>query len=379
MDASSFRHRGPSVAVVLVLVATTLVGLVVLAPRVAAAGPFYAWGSICKGNPAVTWLTGDTWILNRSAVVDVGCVLTIEPGVTVKADPGVRLYVNGTLNANGARGNMIDFLNNQTAVIAWAGIQFDGGSTGSVTWSNLTRVQVAVTARSSSPAINNNTILLAGGAIHLESSSSVVADNDIDAHGIGAVGVLLTSSTATLNRNSINGTVVGIQTTTSGSARILDNRLTNVSGTYALGMFIDHQSSVNITGNSIQGVFAKDAGVGAEGQTGAGILVNATGTVIIRQNTMDTIRGGRGGDGANGGALAGSPGGNGGPAAGIAIGAATTVSIQGNTLTTIQGGRGGDGGSSNTLAGGNGGVGGLALGIELFSATGNVSFLTNTI
>ena len=378
MDASGLSPRGRSLAIALLIVATGLVGVALTAPRVAAAPP-YAYGSLCNGSPSVTWLAGSTWILNKSAVVDDTCVLTIEPGVTVKADPGVHLYVNGTLIADGMPGDAIDFVNNQTTVTSWGGIQFDPGSAGSVSWSNFTRVQVAVTAKSSSPAINNNTILQAAGGLRLESSASLVADNEIDGHAIGSIGIILEASTATVERNSINGTVIGVQTLTSGSPRIIDNRLTNISGTYALAMFIDHQTSVNITGNSIQGVFAKDASPGSGGQTGAGILTNATATVVIRQNVFDTIRGGRGGDGANGGALAGSPGGSGGPAAGIAIGGAATVTLQGNTLTTIQGGRGGDGGSSSLLAGGYGGMGGLALGIELFSATGNVSFLGNTV
>ncbi len=379
MHASSLSPGWRSLAIALILLAATLVGLTFAAPRAGAAGPFYAYGSICKGTPSVTWVTGDTWILNASAVVDLGCVLTIEPGVTVMADPGVHLYVNGTLNANGIAGNAIKFLNNQTAVTSWAGIQFNPGSTGSVTWSNFTRVQVAVAAKSSSPAIENNTILLAAGGLRLESSASLVADNEIDGQGIGAIGVILASSTASLERNRINGTVLGIQTMTSGSPTIVENQLSNISGGFALGMFIDHQTSVNITGNVIQGVRAKDATAGGQGNAAAGILTNATASVTIAQNSITGVQGGLGGAGPSSVLLAGSPGGNGGPAAGIAIGGAKSVLVEGNTLSGIRGGRGGDGGQSGALAGGKGGIGGYAIGIELFSASGNVSFLTNTI
>ncbi len=380
MHPSRPHPRGLSVAIILVLAAAGFIGLLLTAAPAAAAGPFYAYGnSICKGGPTPTWLTGSTWIINATAVVGTGCTLTVQPGVTVKADPGVHLYVNGTMNADGVAGNLIDFIDNQTAVIPWSGIQFNPGATGSVSWSSFSRVQVAVTARSSSPMIANNSIALASGGIQLDSSASVVADNTINGRAIGSVGIVLVASTATVERNAINGTVVGIEATTSGSPTITNNRLTNVSGSFALGMFIDHQTTVNITGNTLQFVLANDGAPGGAGGSAAAILVNATSAVTIRQNTVETVRGGRGGRGANGTLLAGSPGGAGGAAAGIAVGAATTVTIEGNGLTGIQGGRGGDGGSSTAAAGGAGGAGGFGVGIELFSASGNVSFLTNTI
>ncbi len=377
MDSTRPGPRGRSLAIILVLVATGFVGLLGAAPPAAAATTHFLAGSACKSTSTPVWLSGDTWVLYGNALVDAGCTLTIQPNVTVLGDPGVHLYVNGTLHADGLDGAPISFLNNQTTATPWAGVQFDSGSSGSVAWAEFDRVQVAVTAQSSSPTISNNTILLASAAVRLDSSSSPVLDNEIDGRGVGALGIILSSSTASLVGNTINGTVIGIEATTAGSPVIRDNRITNVSGTFALGMFIDHQSSVNITGNLLQYILAKDAASGGQGGSAAAILVNATSSVSIWQNTVDTVRGGRGGNGAPA-TVGGNPGGNGGSAAGIGVGAASTVSLGGNMLSTITGGHGGDG-SGSTTAGGAGGVGGFAIGIELFSASGNVAFLSNTI
>ena len=64
----------------------------------------------------MTWLTGDTWVLYGNTYVGLGCTLTIQPGVTVKADPGFHLYVNGTLVADGTPSSRILFEDNQTTV-----------------------------------------------------------------------------------------------------------------------------------------------------------------------------------------------------------------------------------------------------------------------
>ncbi len=380
MDALSLSRRGRSLTVVLILASAAFMGLLASAPNVAAATTHYLAGSACTGSSTPTWVTGDTWVLYGDVMVDLGCTLTIQAGVVVQADPNVHLYVSGALRADGTAADPIRFVNNQTTVTPWTGIKFNAGSAGSVTWSDFNRVQVAVNVTSSAPALNNNTILLASGGLWLDTSASVVADNVIDGHAIGSVGIVLRSASATVERNLINGTVVGVQAMTSGTVVLTDNRITNVSGVYALGMYIDHQSSALISGNVVQNVTAKDATTaGGQGQSAAAILVSSTASVTVQGNTVGDVRGGRGGDGGSSLVVAGTSGGSGGPAVGIAIGAAKTVVVQGNTISGIQGGRGGDGGSSSVLDGGNGGVGGYAIGIELFSATGNVTFDGNTV
>ena len=378
MDAGSRRPRARSLSIVLGLVGVVLLGFVVGAPSAAAAATHALSGSACSASSTPTWLTGDTWDLYGDVVVDTGCVLTIQPGVTVAADPGVHLYVNGTLWANGTEAAPIQFEDNQTTVTPWTGVQFNPGSQGSVAWSDFTRVQIAIVARSSSPAINNNTISLASAGVYLDTSSSLVADNTVDGQGIGSYGIVLAASDSVLEGNRVNGTTFGIQAS-GGNVTVAGNRITNTSGAVTIGVYLDGVSSVILTGNTIQTVVGRTAGVGGRGGTAVGVLINGTDTLVANGNLVEDVRGGRGGDGSSSAIGAGSPGGPGGAAAGIALGSVTTVVLQGNTATGIAGNRGGNGGSSSAGMGGSGGDGGIAFALELFSSTGNVSFLDNSV
>lgn len=120
MDASSSSPRGRSLAIVLVLVAASLLGIVLATPRAAAAGnTTYLAGSAWTGSSTPTWLSGDTWVLYGDVSVNSGCVLTVEHGAIVKADPGVHLYVDGSLHVDGISGGPVIFVNNQTTVTSW--------------------------------------------------------------------------------------------------------------------------------------------------------------------------------------------------------------------------------------------------------------------
>ncbi len=288
MDPSSPGPRGRSLSIVLLLLLSSSFGLLAVAPRAAAAGPFYAWGHLCTN----TWQAGDTWIINATAVVDSGCTLTIAPGALVNADPGVHLYVNGTLVADGVSGNPILFGNNQTTALSWVGIQFNKDSTGSVTWSRFSRAQIAIAARLSSPAINNNTIVQAGAGVYLEKSSSAVADNLIDGKKVGSFGIILNGSNAIVARNQINGTVFGIQGSGGGSATITGNTITNTSGTTAIAVYLDTLTSATVTDNVIQTVVGRDGGSGQRGGTAVGILLNGTGPTVVSDNLVEYLRGG---------------------------------------------------------------------------------------
>ncbi|MEW5937289.1 MAG: right-handed parallel beta-helix repeat-containing protein, partial [Candidatus Thermoplasmatota archaeon] len=63
------------------------------------------------------WIEGDAWI-------PFGQTLTIDPGVDVLFNGSFSIYVDGTLNANGAIGNMVDFTSNPAPItLLWD----DGG------------------------------------------------------------------------------------------------------------------------------------------------------------------------------------------------------------------------------------------------------------
>jgi len=380
MSTYRLGPRGRSLTVAILLVAATIAALFAGLPGASAQSPNFVSGNACTGGPNPKWQSGDTWIMYGNVTVPVGCTLTIEPGATVMGDPGVHLYIDGTLIAGGGSGTPATFVDNQTTGIPWAGVQFNSGAAGSVTWSSFQRVLVAVTAQSSSPAINNNTIVQAGAGVRLDSSNSLVADNRIDGAKLGAYGVVVSTSSSQITRNRINGTNIGIQATIAGSPIISGNTITNVSGFLALGVYVTNLASVTISGNAIQGGLGSNGGPGGAGNSAVAILANGTPSVTIVGNDIARFHGGRGGVGPNSAIGAGGAGGAGGGAAGIAVGSGSSVQIQGNTVDNVTGGRGGDGGSSASLGnGGAGGPGGEAIGIEVFSASSSASYLGNSV
>ncbi len=372
-------ERGRSLLAVPAAILLLVSIVAVLPPTVVGQPPNYISGSACVGGPNPRWQSGDTWIMYGDVLVTSTCTLTIEPGATVKGDPNVHLFVDGVLLANGALGMPVSFLDNQTSVVPWAGIQFNSGSSGSVTRSSFQRVLVAVSAQFSSPAINNNTMVQVGAGIRLDTSNSLVADNLIDGAKFGAYGVLLASSSSTVARNTINGTNIGIQATTSGSPVVTANTITNLSGNPTLGIYATNLASVVVSGNTIRGTQASNSGPGSPGVSAIGILVNGTTSVTIVRNNVSRVFGGRGGNALGVVAGTGARGGDGGGAGGIAVGFASTALIQGNMLDAIVAGRGGDGGPSGLGKGGLGGSGGAGIGIEIFYATASTSFLSNSI
>lgn len=80
-------------------------------------GPQGAQGS--KGDPGsdamgninsnTTWTTNNTYVIERNTVVKNGVTLTLEPGCTVSLNPGVYIYVDGTINAQGTPDKHIVF------------------------------------------------------------------------------------------------------------------------------------------------------------------------------------------------------------------------------------------------------------------------------
>lgn len=113
-------------------------------------------GNVCSGTgilgisvPPGRWMNSGVWrkpgpsfpyLLNGSVAVESGTTLTLEPGVEVRAEGNIGLYVRGTLNGVGVPGDPILFTSRSPipANGDWNGIYLGPGA-GS---SNLTQCQI---------------------------------------------------------------------------------------------------------------------------------------------------------------------------------------------------------------------------------------------
>src|SRR6058998_1052686 len=383
MRAHPSRSSMRSVAVVLVLLGS--VGAVLLVTAPTASATVYFRGII---SVPTTW-GGGAWtnyVATGPITIRPSGRLTIMPGTTVRFEPGVHLFVEGRLTADGTSAKAITFTANNTASpFPWGGIQFNASSSGSVSWSTFDRVDRALTATDSSPDVTRNTVLQAGVGFAFVRSSSFVYSNTIQR--ATNVGVYANTSDVQIAYNSINGTAVGIQIEQPSFPTVSGNTITNVSSGFAMGIIVTAGASASIDGNTIRGVRGSSGAPGAvpgapgrDGAFGAGIYVSGAPSASITSNTIDIVSGGRGGDGQANTGGAGGRGGNGGPAAGIVVAATPDATIQWNMITSVTGGSGGaGGGSATTTTGGRGGDAGTAVAIEVATSTGSNLLSTNTI
>ena len=375
---SRFSMR--SVAVALALLGSIGAVLLVSAPTVSATT--YVRGVYTTD---VTWGVADTvYIATGAVTIRAPRTLTIMPGTTVKFDPGVHLFVDGQLKADGTPAKPITFAANTSSLTPWGGIQFNASSSGSVSWSTFDRVDRAISATDSSPDIISNKVIQAGaGFVFLRSSSYVSSNTIIRAT---SVGVYANASSVQISGNAINNTAVGIQIEQPGFPTISGNAITNVSSGFAMGILLTGGATASIDGNTVQGIrgSAGAAGIGPgapgrDGSIGAGIYVSGAPSASITSNAVDSVSGGRGGDGQANTGGTGGRGGNGGSAAGIVVVGTTSPMIQWNMVTTMTGGNGGSGGgSATTTAGGRGGDAGTAVAIEVANSVGISQLFTNT-
>src|SRR5881628_2497263 len=152
--------------------------------------------------------------------------LTIMPGTIVRFDPGVHLFVEGRLTADGTPAKPITFTaNNTVSPFPWGGIQFNASSSGSVSRSTFDRVDRAISATDSSPDIISNKIIQAGaGFVFLRSSSYVSSNTILRATNVG---VYANASSVQISKNAINNTAIGIQVEQPGFPTVSGNRITN--------------------------------------------------------------------------------------------------------------------------------------------------------
>src|SRR2546426_82998 len=379
MHAHPPRFSMRSVAVVLVLLGS--VGAVLLVTAPTASATVYFRGII---SVPTTWGGGaeTNYVATGPITIRPSGSLTIMPGTTVRFEPGVHLFVEGRLTADGTSAKAITFTANNTASpFPWGGIQFNASSSGSVSWSTFDRVDRALTATDSSPDVTRNTVLQAGGGFAFVRSSSFVYSNTIQR--AANVGVYANASDVQIAYNSINGTAVGIQIEQPSFPTVSGNTITNVSSGFAMGIIVTAGASASIDGNTIRGVRGSSGAPGAvpgapgrDGAFGAGIYVSGAPSASLTSNTIDSVVGGNGGPGGNGATTNGN-GGVGGDADGLFLISASNADASGNSVRTIRGGTGGNGAAAGGGSG-NGATGGSANGIAVFFVPGSATVHANT-
>src|SRR2546422_420262 len=374
------RFSMRSVAVALALLGSIGAVLLVSAPTVSATT--YVRGVYTAD---VTWGVADTLYIATGAVtIRAPWTVPMMPGTTVRFDPGVPLFVDGQLKADGTPAKPITFAANTSSLTPWGGIQFNASSSGSVSWSTFDRVDRAISATDSSPDIISNKIIQAGaGFVFLRSSSYVSSNTILRATNVG---VDAKASSIQISNNAINNTAIVIQVDQPGFPTVSGNRITNVSSGFAMGILVTGGATASIDGNTVQGVRGSPglAGIGPgapgrDGTIGVGIYVSGAPSASLTSNAVESVSGGRGGDGQANTGGTGGRGGNGGSAAGIVVVGTTNPMIQWNTVTTMTGGNGGSGGgSATTTTGGRGGDAGTAVAIEVVNSIGTSQLFTNT-
>ncbi len=356
------RRSRRSLATVLLLLGAALTLTPILAPSAVAAGTTYLSGNACASSTTPTWVNTTTYVLAGNVTVPVGCTLTIQSGTVIKADPQVRLYLNGVLEANGTATSYISFDANRTSQV-WGGVQFNKTSQASyLQYASLHMVDHGVRVV--------GTPLFWGPTLsHL----------DID-HAI--VGVEFQGANATLSWSRINYTTMAVHASDGGYGGypiIVANTITTVLSNPAIAIYATNLVQPTIQSNWITWVNGTDGSAGGallttgqDGGAAVGILVTGGTWPIVAGNTISQVRGGRGG--AGGSPLIsgnGGRGGKGGDASGIVMANAQNSRAQTNDITGVVGGHGGNGGDASGLGttGGAGGAGGTAIAMEALDNT----------
>ncbi len=372
MSAARWNPRTHSALTVLAILLVSFAGLVAVSPR--ASATTYVSGVITVDT---TWGLADTvYVVTNHVTVAPGAVLTIEPKTTVRFDPFMGLFVEGGLFADGRPGTEINFLSNSSVLPwPWMGIQFNGSSYGSVTFSTFERPDRAVTAIDSSPFISDNLVRTATIGFALVRSSATVTDNVI--LRATAFGIYLNQSDPDIERNRINNTFTGINAEFFSAPYIANNVITNTTGAFAVGIWTQTGTTAGLWFNQVLGTRG-NAGVnglgaggnGGLGGSGVGILVMNAPDATVIGNVVDTVIGGRGGNGIDSPGGTGGRGGDGGTGAGIIVSASAFVDLGSNDVFNIYGGRGGNGGgSAATNFAGSGGNAGPAIGFYVIGSS----------
>ena len=232
-------------------------------------------------------------VLN-SVTVNSGTTLTIPSNATLAFANGASLTVNGTLNADGNASQQITF-DRSASTGTWGTIQFNSGSSGSLSYCNIKNATIGVNCNGYLPSITYCTISNNSTGINVVlngTSQNHIAYNTIQNNtscGISTAYSSFVCDHNTINNNGTYGIFCNNTMNSPGLSPVLyNNKITNhtiglwcyISSPYlAVVDVVNHQGNPNNKGYNVIT------------QNGTGIRT-AYGTVFLGQSTPGGLYGG---------------------------------------------------------------------------------------
>ena len=250
--------------------------------------------NICGTITNAHWtLAGSPYVITCNSSF-ASRTLTIDPGVTVKFQPGTKLDVAGVLLAQGTLSNPITFTSNKTTPARgdWAGLALHAGSGGSVLRYVIVEYGTGISADNTSLRIEYANIRYnSSSGAYLNYAQATISHSTIYSNTASAgAGVNIRFGSTTLDSNQITwnssgtrgGGIAGYAWQGSGFITVTNNLIEhNAVSSYGGG---------GILFDSINGLIADNTITDNSGGTGCGGGVNVGGasgpSAILRDNII---------------------------------------------------------------------------------------------
>jgi murein DD-endopeptidase MepM/ murein hydrolase activator NlpD len=253
-------------------------------------------------------IAGSPYVVTCNATLNSGTLL-IDPGVSVKFQPGIRLDVSDTLSAQGTVNAPIVFTSSSPSPARgdWTGLYFHAGSSNSVLSQVIVEYGNGISIDYASPRIDYATIRYnASSGIYLNNSQSTISHSTIISNtALTGAGVHIEYGAVTLDSNTISrnssttrgGGIYGYGWTSGANITVTNNLISHNSvGDYGGGGILFDSANGLISDNTITDNSAGTGytypgcggGIGVSGASGP--VVTIRNNVILR-NTGDACGG----------------------------------------------------------------------------------------